>query len=57
MGWFQGKGSYEVLPSWSRAKRVSMKWRSSKLRKVGLHDMVVIERSEVLVAVRTGFMP
>ena len=36
---------------------VSMKWRSSKLRKVGLHDMVVIERPHVLMALRTGFMP
>lgn len=40
-----------------RAESVSMKWCSSKLRKVGLHDMVVIERSDVLLALRMGFMP
>lgn len=29
---------------------VSMKWRASKPRRVGLHDMVVIERPHVLLA-------
>lgn len=36
---------------------VSMKWRASKPRRVGLHDMVVIERPHVLLAQRMGFMP
>lgn len=36
---------------------VSMKWRASKPRRVGLHDMVVIERPDVLLALRMGFTP
>jgi len=39
MGWFQGKGSYDVLPSWSRWNRLH-EVAASKPRRVGLHEMV-----------------